>query len=107
MGDFHVDLSGVDNYSSTLTGDKALVSEVSGLVAQSDVGDQSWGIVGLFVKSKYTEMLGDLNDLLGDMTDGLQSGAEKMAACAKEYRDIEDAIAKIFNDGTAALKGGN
>lgn len=107
MGDFHVDLNGVDTYSGTLAGDKDLVNEVSGLVAQSDVGDESWGIVGLFVKSKYTEMLGDLNDLLKDMTDGLQAGADKMAACAKEYRDIDDAIAKIFDDGTAALKGGN
>lgn len=106
MGDFTVDPKGIDTYSGTLDGDKALVNEVSGLVGQSDVGDESWGIVGIFVKSKYTEMLGDLNDLLKDMTDGLQAGAEKMTACAKEYRDIEDAIAKIFTEGTAALKGG-
>jgi hypothetical protein len=105
MGDdgFHVDLKGIDGYSGKLSGDMALASEVSGLVAQSDVGDQSWGIVGLFVKSKYTEMLGDLNDLLGDMKDGLASGAEKMTACAQTYRDIDTAIAKIFDE---VLKGG-
>lgn len=107
MGDFNVDLGGIDTYAGTLSGDTALVSEVSGLVGQSDVGGESWGIVGIFVKSKYTEMLGDLNDLLADMSEGLRSGAEKMTACAKEYRDIEDAIAAVFNDGTAALKGGN
>jgi hypothetical protein len=106
VGDFNVDLKGIDTYSDTLTGDKDLVSEVSGLVGQSDVGDESWGVVGIFVKSKYTEMLGDLNDLLTDMSDGLQAGAEKMTACAMEYRDIEGAIAKAFTDGTAALKGG-
>jgi len=100
---FHVDLKGIDGYSGKLSDDMALVSEVGGLVAQSDVGDQSWGIVGLFVKSKYTEMLGDLNDLLGDMNEGLQAGAEKMTASAQTYRDIEEGIAKIFND---ALKGG-
>ena len=100
---FHVDLEGIDGYATKLSGDTALASEVSGLVAQSDVGDQSWGVVGLFVKSRYTEMLGDLNDLLGDMKDGLESGAEKMTACATTYRDIDTAIAKIFND---ALKGG-
>ncbi|TDV51002.1 ESX-1 secretion-associated protein [Actinophytocola oryzae] len=105
MGDFNVDLGGLDGYSGTLNDDKDLVSEVSGLVAQSDVGDQSWGIVGLFVKSRYTEMLGDLNDLLGDMSDGLQAGADKVAECAAAYREIETAIAKIFDDGTAALKG--
>lgn len=97
MGDFNVDVKGLDGYSGTLAGDKDLVSEVTGLVGQSDVGDQSWGIVGIFVKSKYTDMLGDLNDLLGDMTEGLQAGAEKMTACAAEYRDVEQAIADIFN----------
>ena len=100
---FHVDLKGIDGYATKLSGDTALANEVSGLVAQSDVGDQSWGIVGLFVKSKYTEMLGDLDDLLGDMRDGLQSGAEKMTACAQTYRDIDTALAEIFND---VLKGG-
>jgi uncharacterized protein with von Willebrand factor type A (vWA) domain len=53
--------------------------------------------------ARVSEMLGDLNDLLGDMKDGLESGAEKMTACAQTYRDIDTAIAKIFND---ALKGG-
>jgi len=103
---FAVSLDGVHNYSGKLTEDKALVAEVSGLVAQSDVGDESWGVVGLFVKSKYTDMLGDLNDLLTDMTEGLQAGADKMAECAAAYREVDDAVAKIFNDGNTALKGG-
>jgi hypothetical protein len=101
---FNVDLPAVNKYSGTLSGDKALVSEVKGLVGQSDVGDESWGIVGLFVKHRYSEMLGDLNDLLKEMDEGLQAGSDKMTACAKTYKDIEDAIAKIFND---ALQGGN
>jgi hypothetical protein len=94
---FKVHTAGLDTYSGTLSGDKALVSEVSGLVGQSDVGDQSWGIVGLFVKSKYTDMLGDLNDLLKDMGDGLQHGSEKVTECAKVYRDIETKLAQIFD----------
>jgi len=100
---FNVDLKGIDAYSGTLTGDKDLVTEVTGLVSQSDVGDQSWGIVGLFVKSTYTGMLGDLNDLLGDMHDGLQAGAEKMADCAAAYREVEDAAANIFNGMQGAI----
>jgi len=93
---FTVNPDGVDTYSGTLTGDKALVTEVSGLVSQSDVGDESWGIVGLFVKSKYSGMLGDLNDLLTDMTDGLQAGAEKMTECATAYREVNEAAARAF-----------
>lgn len=93
---FAVNLDGVDKYSGTLTEDKALVAEVSGLVTQSDVGDESWGVVGLFVKSKYTGMLGDLNELLTDMTEGLQAGADKMAECAAAYREVNDAAAQAF-----------
>ena len=103
---FNVNLDGIDNYAGKLSGDKALVSEVQGLVSQSDVGDESWGIVGLFVKSTYTGMLGDLGGLLGDMSEGLQGGADKMTATAADYRAVEDAIAEIFNEGAAAL-GGN
>jgi hypothetical protein len=104
MGDgFNVDLGGMDGYSSKLSGDTKLAAEVTGLVGQSDVGDQSWGIVGIFVKSKYTSMLGDLNSLLGDMQEGLATGAQKMTECAQEYREMEDTIAKIF----AGIEKGN
>lgn len=103
---FNVNLDGIDKYAGKLSGDKALVSEVQGLVSQSDVGDESWGIVGLFVKSTYTGMLGELTGLLGDMSDGLQGGADKMTETAAGYRAVEDAIAAIFNEGAAAL-GGN
>ena len=103
---FNVNLEGIDKYAGELSGDKALVSEVQGLVSQSDVGDESLGIVGLFVKSTYSGMLGELNGLLGDMSEGLQGGADKMTETAADYRAVEDAIAEIFNEGAAAL-GGN
>ena len=110
-GGFNVSVPGVRDYSATLADEKATVSEIDGLVNQADVGDESWGIVGLFVHSKYTEMLGDLHDLLKDMSDGLQSGSDKMADSADVYQTIEDTIAKIFNDALAALEasdqGGN
>jgi hypothetical protein len=108
---FEVDVAGVRDYSGALANDKALVDEVDGLVSQADVGNESWGIVGLFVHSKYTEMLGDLHDLLGDMSDGLQSGSDKMTATADVYDSVESATAKIFEDALEALEsadqGGN
>jgi arginine decarboxylase-like protein len=108
---FEVNVGGVRDYSGALADDKALVSEVDGLVSQADVGDESWGIVGLFVHGKYTDMLTDLHDLLGEMSDGLQSGADKMTATADVYQTVEDAIAKAFTDVLeeleAADQGGN
>lgn len=102
---FQVDLPGITKYSGTLAGDKALAAEVDGLVGQSDVGDESWGIVGLFVKSTYTGMLGELKDLLKDMQDGLQSGADKMTECADTYHAIDEGLAKIFNDALTEMEG--
>jgi arginine decarboxylase-like protein len=110
-GGFNVNVPGVRDYSATLADEKATVSEIDGLVSQADVGNESWGIVGLFVHGKYTEMLGDLHSLLGDMSDGLQAGADKMTETADLYQGIEDAIAQIFNDAAEQLghfgQGGN
>lgn len=108
---FEVNVGGVREYSGALADDKALVSEIDGLVSQADVGNESWGIVGLFVHGKYTEMLGDLHGLLDDMSEGLQSGSDKMTECADVYQQVEDAIAKVFTDALAELEaadqGGN
>jgi arginine decarboxylase-like protein len=101
---FEVSVNGVRDYSGALADDKALVSEIDGLVGQADVGNESWGIVGLFVHGKYTEMLGDLKSLLGDMSDGLQAGSDKMTETADVYQSVEDAIAKVFNDTLARLE---
>jgi hypothetical protein len=101
---FQVDLPGIRKYSGTLTGDKALAAEVDGLVGQSDVGDESWGVVGLFVKSTYTDMLGELTDLLKEMQDGLQSVLDKMDACVETYNTIDEGLAKIFNDALAEME---
>ncbi|MGH3761759.1 hypothetical protein [Actinophytocola sp.] len=110
-GGFEVNVGGVRDYSGKLADDKALVSEVDGLVSQADVGNESWGIVGLFVHGKYTEMLGDLKSLLGEMSDGLQAGSDKMTECADIYQQVEDAIAKVFDDALTQLEsadqGGN
>lgn len=108
---FNVSVPGVRTYSGALAKDKDLVAEVKGLVSQSDVGNESWGIVGIFVHGKYTEMLGDLNSLLDDMSEGLQSGSDKMTETADMYQSIEDNIAKVFNDVLSRLEsadqGGN
>lgn len=110
-GGFNVSVPGVRDYSATLADEKATVSEIDGLVSQADVGNESWGIVGLFVHGEYTQMLGDLHSLLGDMSDGLQAGSEKMAETADLYQSIEDTIAQIFNDAAEQLghfgQGGN
>lgn len=108
---FEVNVGGVRAYSGKLADDKALVAEIDGLVSQADVGNESWGIVGLFVHGKYTEMLGDLHSLLTEMSEGLQAGSDKMTETADTYQTIEDNIARVFDDAAAQLgtagQGGN
>ncbi|HVV14309.1 ESX-1 secretion-associated protein [Amycolatopsis sp.] len=91
MGTGHaVVVAALREYAGKLDGDVAVPKEISGLVGQSDVGDKSWGVVGLFVKEKYTGMLGDLQDLLIEMGTGLQAASQKFTAAADAYEQHED-----------------
>lgn len=84
-------------YSEKLSGNVAVATEIQSLVAQSDVGNESWGIVGLFVKGTYSSMLGDLNALIVEMGSGLKSASEKIGHCADIYQQMEDDAANAFS----------
>ncbi len=98
MNGFFINPEVIDKYSQKLADNKSSVNHVRDLVAQADVSDESWGVVGLFVKQSYTEMLGDFKDLLKEMSDGLQSASEKMMTAAKAYREAEEENRRILND---------
>ncbi|MTD57747.1 hypothetical protein [Amycolatopsis pithecellobii] len=102
-GGHEVLVKALRDYSGKLSGDIAVPKEVSGLVGASDVGDKSWGVVGLVVKSKYTEMLGDLNDLLIEMANGLQAASEKFDAAANAYDGHEDDSKQLLGEVLKAL----
>jgi hypothetical protein len=85
-------------YSDQLKSDIAVPKEISGLVGSSDVGDKSWGVVGIFVKGKYTELLGDLQDLLIEMANGLQAAGEKFSAAATAYGRHEDDSKQLLGE---------
>ncbi|EHK87978.1 hypothetical protein ACWGRK_00825 [Saccharomonospora azurea] len=89
MSGYHVAPEQLDAYSRALSGHRSAVERVKGLVDQADVSDKSWGVVGIFVKDQYTGMLGDFNDLLDDLSFGLQSGSDKMRSAAEQYRSAE------------------
>ena len=85
-------------YSGKLSGDVQVPTELAQLTRQADVGNESWGIVGLFVKSKYTEMLGDLQDMFTEMANGLTAAAEKLGGAAEIYDKYENDTTKGLND---------
>ena len=104
MSGFSVNPEELRQYADKLQGHRGFAGEVTGLVDKSDVGDKSWGVVGIFVKQQYTEMLGDLKDTLTAMTEGLDSGVEKFRDTAKGYADQEEALKKIL-DGIQVDRG--
>ncbi|EHR48981.1 Protein of unknown function (DUF2580) [Saccharomonospora marina XMU15] len=97
MTGFNVDSEELRTYSGKLAGQKATAGEIAGLVDTADVGDKSWGIVGVFVKDNYTEMLGDLKELFTSLQDGFQSAADKFARAADGYQQHEDAVKQLLN----------
>ncbi|MEU7475203.1 ESX-1 secretion-associated protein [Lentzea sp. NPDC042327] len=97
MSGFDVNPAELTAFAGKLDGYRSAASELAGLVGQSDVGGKSWGVIGLFVKDEYTQMLNDLNELFKDMQNGLQSGADKFRGTAQGYQDQEDALMQIFD----------
>ncbi|SEP53272.1 hypothetical protein [Amycolatopsis saalfeldensis] len=57
----------------------------------ADVGDQSWGVVGIFAKQGYTDHLADLRSLLNDLKDGVDALTTKLGTAAQMYQGAEDA----------------
>jgi hypothetical protein len=104
MSGFSVNPEELREYADKLQGHRGFAGEVAGLVDKADVGDKSWGVVGIFVKQQYTQMLNDLQDTLTAMTDGLDSGAEKFRDTAQGYADQEEALRKIL-DGFQVDRG--
>ncbi|WIV58793.1 hypothetical protein [Amycolatopsis nalaikhensis] len=74
-------------------------------VGQSDVGDKSWGVVGLFTKRGYDETLHELRDLLGSMAEGLASAQEKFTDAARVYQGTEDDHKAFFGQVEVLLDG--
>lgn len=104
MSGFSVNPEELREYADKLYGHRAFAGQITGLVHKSDVGDKSWGVVGIFVKQQYTELLKDLEDTLTAMTEGLDSGVEKFRDTAKGYADQEEALKKIL-DGLKVERG--
>ncbi|MET9230957.1 type VII secretion target [Lentzea sp. NPDC003310] len=97
MSGFEVDAEELRTFAGKLDGHKSTAGQIAGLVDKADVGQKSWGIVGLFVKDEYDQMLGDLKELMTELQNGLHSAGEKFRGTAQGYQDQEDALKAIFS----------
>ncbi|EHK87974.1 type VII secretion target [Saccharomonospora azurea] len=89
-GGFNVQVEALRGYRDALDdfGDQA--NEFKDLVGRADVGNESWGLVGLATKGAYTEALGELNDLLDRMQQGLSTLGDKFKTAADLYAGNDD-----------------
>jgi uncharacterized protein YukE len=97
MSGFTVNPDELKEFAGKLDGHRSTAAKIAELIALADVGDKSWGVVGIFVKDQYTQMLGDLKDTMQAMQDGLQSGADKFRDTAEGYAQQEEALQQILN----------
>ncbi|KHF45095.1 hypothetical protein [Saccharomonospora viridis] len=89
-GGFKVEVDALLRYRDALEDFKSQADTFSDLVDRADVGDESWGLVGLATKGSYTEALGALRDLLARMKEGLTNTSEKFTKAAELYASNDD-----------------
>ncbi|MFD1149669.1 ESX-1 secretion-associated protein [Saccharothrix hoggarensis] len=104
-GGFDVNTQELRDFAGKLDAHRATAAEIAGLVAKADVGEKSWGVVGLITKNRYTQMLGDLTELFQALQDGLQSGADKFTGAAEDYDAQEEAVKQLLNGLQVRLDG--
>lgn len=97
MSGFSVEPEELRQFAGKLDGHRSTASKIAELVGKADVGDKSWGVVGIFVKDQYTQMLGDLKETMQAMQDGLQSGSDKFRDTADGYAQEEEALKQLLN----------
>lgn len=90
---YQVHIGELRQYVNDLVDYQEQVNRFGELIKDNDVGDESWGIVGLFTKEKYTRLLGELSGYVRDAEKFLHRLDERVDAAADLY-DALDAKAK-------------
>jgi hypothetical protein len=98
MTGYAVEAKALTEYAKTLADKESHATEIKGLVNQSDVGNESWGVVGNFLKPPYVEMLSELQGLLDNMKNGLHSASDKFSETAEAYTRSDAEGERVFKE---------
>jgi hypothetical protein len=102
---YRVEVDALREYAGDLGKYRDQGAKFTEKVSQSDVGDKSWGVVGLFTKHGYDETLHELRDLLASMAEGLTSAQAKFTDAANVYQGTEDDHTAFFGQVEVLLDG--
>ncbi|MYW94714.1 hypothetical protein G3I59_30000 [Amycolatopsis rubida] len=96
---FKTNTTTLQDYGTGLGHYKDEAGKFGTLISTADVGDKSWGLIGLVAKQMYTSKLGDLRQLLEAMKAGTDALTEKMGKASEIYagqeKEVVDALEKI------------
>ena len=99
---FKTNTTTLRTYGTDLGHYKDEAGKFGNLIGTADVGDKSWGLIGLVAKQMYTGKLDELRQLLEAMKAGTDALTDKMGKAADLYetqeKEVADALDKI---GTA------
>lgn len=87
---FKVEVAALRDYRNALEDFKTQADTFTDLVDRADVGDESWGLVGLATKGSYTDALAELQGLLDQMKEGLSNTGDKFSSAADLYEGNDD-----------------
>jgi hypothetical protein len=104
-GGYQVEVDALRKYVGDLGKYQEQGAKITEKVGQADVGDKSWGVVGIFTKHGYDETLRELQDLLKSMADGLTSAQGKFTDAANVYQGVEDDHKAFFGQVEVLLDG--
>ncbi|QKV76507.1 hypothetical protein [Amycolatopsis sp. Hca4] len=102
---YRVRVDALHEYAGELDKYREQGAKITEKVTQADVGDKSWGVVGLFTKSGYDDTLRELHTLLASIADGLASAQAKLTDAADVYQGVEDDHKIFFGQVETLLDG--
>ena len=102
---YRVRVDALHKYVADLEKYREQGAKITEKVAQADVGDKSWGVVGLFTKGGYDDTLRELHSLLASIADGLASAQAKLTDAANVYQGVEDDHKTFFGQVETLLDG--
>ena len=102
---YAVDTAALKTYGNNLSYYSSEADKFGNLVDQADVSNESWGVIGLFVKQTYTEKLTELRELLNEMKEGVEALTDKIGQAANIYDGMENDASIKFGQHEAEVDG--
>jgi uncharacterized protein YukE len=67
-------------------------------IAEAQVAENSWGLVGKITEGQYKTLLDQLNDHMNQMSQGIEKLSDTIKQIAATYKENEGSISDSFND---------